>query len=105
MSGRAKKQTRQFLSESTKLLTMGTGVSHLKPGDLVEVHMVHLLPDNARYSSPIWMRIERCDHQRRIAIGTIESESPGLDKALTSGARLAISYDLVRHRDCVRGSE
>lgn len=104
MAGRARKQTRQFLSESTNLLTMGTGTSHLKPGDLVQVHMVHLFPENARHSSPIWMRIERCDHQRRIVFGTIECESPGLDKALTSGARLAVSYDLVRQRDFVRSS-
>lgn len=96
VAGRIKKRTRQSLLKPGILPRNRSGVSHFTPGELVQVHIVRLFPENTRHSLALWIRIERCDPQRRIVFGTIEGESLGLDKALRAGAKLAVSYDLVR---------
>ncbi len=96
MAGRARRQTRQFPSKSVNPPKVGAGVSRLRPGDLVEVHMDRLFHQNPRHPLPIWLRVERCDYERRIFFGTVESGSPELSRALATGSRLGVSYDLVR---------
>ena len=96
VDGRSRKQPRQFRSESIILPRIEAGVSHFRPGDLVQVHLDRLLHEIPRDFLVIWVRVERCDRERRIVFGIIESATQGLSKALMSGSRLGVSYDLVR---------
>jgi len=95
MARRARKRTRQFGSTSVNQPRAGTAVSPYLPGDLLPVNLAQLAADVRRRSSFVWIRVERCDHQRRIVFGAIESEASGPDRALSHGAKLAVSYDLV----------
>lgn len=93
----------QFHSNLVDLPADETGTPLYGRGDLVSMRLDWLLPHVDKSSGAIWIRIERCDHRQRVVIGTIESEPVGLHKALSHGAKLAISYDLVLKSVLVAG--
>jgi hypothetical protein len=67
-------------------------------GDYLRVELLSGVADS---SVSIWLYVDHCDDRHAIVFGTIDSEpSEWLGNTLRSGAKLAVSYRVVReHRN------
>jgi uncharacterized protein YegJ (DUF2314 family) len=62
------------------------------PGDCVKVE---LSDERTGQSEWLWLRVERCDDDRRIVFGRLDSD-PIVATSLKLGQELAVSYDVIR---------
>jgi hypothetical protein len=76
-------------------------LSEYQPGDYVKVEF----PDEATgVGEWMWVRIQRCDNEKRLVYGTLGNEPVNdYDGKISLGSELAVSYDNIReHREDAR---
>ncbi len=64
------------------------------PGDLLKVEFTD---DSSGESEWMWVKVDRCDDERRIVYGRLDNEPVAVFRQrLKLGQEIAVSYDLVR---------
>ena len=67
-------------------------MSQYAPGDYVKVEFRH---EPTGESEWMWVKVDRCDDERRVVFGKLDSE-PLVNPDLRLGQELAVSYDVIR---------
>ena len=97
MAERHGKKRQEGIEEIDRPVFSTTATSKYQQGDYLRVE---LPSEVAGRSMSIWMYVNHCDDKHAIVFGTIDSQpSEWLGSALSSGAKLAVSYRQIReHR-------